>query len=165
MDQAGDYKVYFAASDGKLTSTADMDITVRNVPAQELTSDLAGYINGLDINEAKKNLLYKEINDVTSSLGEEQYKLALVKLKVFMLEVKILAPGVITIDQADNILKSCIDITLAINADAQGKDKSWVDNKAGELISKIAEFKKNKITSNVWDEIINQIDELSKIMK
>jgi hypothetical protein len=131
-----------------------------NVSANDLVVNLSKYINSLDFDNSSKKLLVKELGDVTSSLSNEQYKQALVKLKVFMLEVKILKALTLTQDQTDTILKASLDISMAIKSDSQGKDRSWVDNKVETIIASINKFKASKITEDVYESIFNKIDEL-----
>jgi hypothetical protein len=163
-DQAGSYKVHFDATDGTMTGGIDVTINVSNVKAQVLTEKLNSYINGLKINKITENQLANEIGSVTSDLNKEKYKQAMIKLKVFMLEVKILEPKVLTNDQANYILDACLDICTAIQYDAQGKDESWLDSKVTSLLDQIKKFKSGK-AMDTFDSIINCIDDLTNKMK
>jgi hypothetical protein len=162
---AGVYTTDFEASDGNLVSEMQVKITVRDVSAEELAEGLSSYIKGLDIKQTAKKLLVKQLGDVKSALDNEKYKLAMIKLKVFLAEVKIMKSRVIPEDQADNIIKSGIDICMAIKADTRGNDSGWADERADLLLDRLKEFKEGKITEEVYDNILDKVDELSSKMK
>jgi hypothetical protein len=88
----------------------------------------------------------------------------MIKLKVFMLEVKLLEHRVLTNDQVNYILSACLDIITSIQADAQGRDSSWVDSKVQSLIDMIDKFKSGK-ASDTFDSITNTLDDLTNKMK
>jgi hypothetical protein len=161
---AGKYTVIFIASDGNMTTEANVEITVRNVAAEELAENLTNYIKGINLNKSSENLLIKQLDNVTDSVKNAKYKVALAKMKVFMAEIKILVPKIISSEQAEEVFQASLDICMAIKADAQGKDKSWVDNKVEALMEKLEQFKKDKITDAVYDQITQGMDDLIEKM-
>jgi hypothetical protein len=77
-----------------------------------------------------------------------------------MAEIKILEPERIAKYQAEYIFKASLDICMAIKADTQGKDKSWVDKKVDAFIDLLEKFKAEEISENAYTEIMKEIDEL-----
>lgn len=101
--------------------------TTENVPAKVQAEALKEYLVKLDINNITKKLLVNKLDDVINSLEKEKYKLALVKLKVFIVEVKILEPRVISGEQSNYIIGESLDICMAIREEAIHKDSSLKD--------------------------------------
>jgi len=168
FDKAGNYEAVFKASDGTLISEATAKITVNNVQAKALTEGLKDYVNGMSVGMmgvgmASKNLLVKELDDITSSLAKDQYQLALVKLKVFMKEVKIAEPKAITAEQSDYLLDASLDICAAIVSDAQDKDQELKAKGIEKILKVFEQFKEAKEKNDT--DILEVIDNLTNIVK
>ncbi len=165
FDQAGEYAVIFTASDGSLASQKAVKITVGDMPAKVLAEGLKEYANSMDINKIAKNLLVKKLDDVTDSLEKAQYKLALVKLKVFMAEVKILEPRVISREQSEYLIGGSLDICMAIRADAQNKDAGLKDKKIDRIVEAFKNFKEAKDKKDLYNDLTGGIDDLIDIIQ
>jgi chitodextrinase len=165
FDKAGEYDVIFTASDGSLTSQKVVKITVKDIPAKVLAEGLKEYLNNMDINKTSKDLLVKELGDVSGSIEKEQYKLALVKLKVFMAEVKIQEPRVISGEQFNYIIGESLDICMAIRADVQNKDASLKDKKIDNVLEFFKNFVEAKDKNDLYNDLIGRIDELIDAIK
>lgn len=165
FDQVGSCKFTLYADDGYLTASTDVSIKVNDVPAKALINDLSSYMQGLDIKQQKKKLLLKQLEFASEAIDKSKYKLALVKMKVFLAEVKILLGKELTEAEADAIADAGIGICMAIRADAQGMDKSWVDEKTEKFLSKLAEFKTGKISDEKFDAIVDAVEGLTNGIK
>lgn len=113
-------------------------------------------------------MLVKKLDDITIALDKKQYKLAFVKLKVFLEIVKSFIEeddrqkdDKLTKEQGEKILKSVIGICLAIKADAQGIDKSWTDEKVNEYVGELEKFYSDKSIGKVYDQIMDIIAKLA----
>lgn len=165
FDKAGEYEVTFTASDGSLTSQKVVKISVNDMPAVVLVASLKEYVNNMDINLTSKDLLVKKLDDVTDSMEKEQYKLAVVKLKVFMEEVKRLEPRVINSEQFNYIIGGSLDICMAIRADVRNIDSNLKDEKIDQILEFYKNFIEAKDKNDLYIDLMGRIDDLIDMMQ
>lgn len=159
-NQAGSYQIHLYASDGYLTASAELHVTVNQAAALDLAETLLVELRNLDIKDTRKKLLISQLEKIIAALEDEKYQLAMVKLKVFLGEVKISTPKFIPPDKAEEILRYGVDICLAIQADAQGEDKSWIDAKTAELLKRLDKFKSGSLTGQGYEELTQSIEDI-----
>ena len=126
--------------------------------------NLKDYIINMDIKTSSKDLLLNKLGDVMSALEEDQYKLALVKMQVFMAKVKILEPKVINKEQFGFIMGESLDICIAIWEDAKINDPSLDDEKIKQIFKFIKSFIDTKDKADIYDDLIDKIEAISDMI-
>lgn len=119
--QAGTYQVTFTASDGSLTGTMEVALTVRDVTAAELTRNLMAAVGGLSSNGGVKALLSANLRLVSSQLNQRQYVLAAVGLRLFAVQVEAFTPWLLGKAESRELLAAAGKALTALGADAKGK--------------------------------------------
>lgn len=137
----------------------------QGLPTRALAENLKDYVYNLDIKNAAKDLLMKELDAVTDSIEKEQYKLALVKLKVFMAETKIQEPREISSEQFNYIIGQSLDICMAIRADIQKNDTDLVNTEFDHLLEFFKNFIEAKDKNEVYNDLMGRIDDLINMIK
>ena len=118
----------------------------------------------MDIKTSSKDLLLNKLGDVMSALEKDQYKLALVKMQVFMAKVKILEPKVINKEQFGFIMGESLDICIAIWEDAKINDPSLDDEKIKQIFKFIKSFIDTKDKADIYDDLIDKIEAISDMI-
>lgn len=114
--------------------------------------------------ESSNKLLVSKLDDVISALGKNQYKQALVKLKVFMAKAMILEPNDINKEQFDFIMSKSLDICITICEEYQNKDSNVDNKKIEQFVEFLKNFIKAKDKSERYNYLIDKIDAISDII-
>ncbi len=169
------------------------DYGPRGVPAIAQADALKDYVYNLDIKDSLRNPLIKDLNTVMECLEKAQYKKALIEMELFMVKARIMEPKIINKEQFEYILDASIDICKAVwteyqssNASMDEKtspddntsmdnntnsddntypnDKTNSDNKADKLLNALEKLKAVKDKSEVYDDIIQNIGDITNIL-
>ncbi|BCJ93854.1 hypothetical protein acsn021_14230 [Anaerocolumna cellulosilytica] len=128
--------------------------------AKVLTEDLADYVINLDTNTVSKELLMKNLMEVTNYLNKEQYKLALLNIKLFMAKVWLQTPWIINTEQSDVIFNDSLSICKTIWEEAQRKAESKSDNRIDQIFDFLHSFTIETDKTEKYNALLDTMDDL-----
>lgn len=117
--QAGTYTgISFEATDGELSDSEEITITVIDTTPQELIADLAAYIEDLDLNILVEASLLSTLKAAELSCDKQQYLPALVQMNIFIIKVNVIRNFNLNLD---DILEQLGDRMDELGADPGSK--------------------------------------------
>lgn len=117
FSQAGTYQIMFAASDGVLTTSETLTITVVNVSVNDIANNLLNYIGTINAGNGLGNTLNSKLSASLKSLEKGNMNASVNQLRALVNEVEAQRGKALSIEQADKIIseaKRLIAVILAV---------------------------------------------------
>ena len=120
--------MHFEVSDGSLSTSEDVAITVVNVGADELISNLIKTVDGMNIHAGIKNSLIVKLDNALTSVKHGNKRTAENILDAFVNEVNAQRGKKLTAEQAASLITSVEDIKENLNAGPVANADSLQEN-------------------------------------